>query len=213
MLQSLFKVLLVVIILVILVPLILLLFGEGALAYKIIGWAFPKKEKQEVVVQGNDHSQDNTIPYLQAQNAEAKPTATVKHIFVDHNTQEGGEKGMTITVEFETKNLKDADLYCLVRFYNEDGSPLAQKSYNKKYLSVNGNVIVGEYTSPTYNDCITKTTLFMPYDELPSNGTERTEYIMDASILQYHTETEYDVLERSNTYSFCLINDNQHESD
>lgn len=208
MIQGLFKALLVVILLVILIPLMLLLFGEGALAYKIFGWAFPKKEKQEVVIQGNDHSQDNTIPYLQAQNAEAKQTATVKHIYVDHNTIEDDKKGMTITVEFETKNLKDADLYCLVRFYNEDGSPLVQKSYNKKYLSVNGNVIVGEYTSPTYNDCTTKTTLFMPYDELPSNGTERTEYIMDASILHYHTETEYDVLERSNSYSFYLKNDN-----
>ena len=208
MIEGLFKTLLVVILLVILIPLVLLLFGEGALAYGIFGWAFPKKEKQEVIIQENDDSQDNTIPYLQARNAEAKQTATVKHIFVDHNTQEGGEKGMTITVEFETKNLKDADLYCLVRFYNEDGSPLAQKNYNKKYLSVNGNVIVGEYTSPTYNDCTTKTTLFMPYDELPSNGTESTDYIMDASILQYHTETEYDVLERSNSYSFYLKNDN-----
>lgn len=208
MIQGLFKALLVVILLVILIPLVLLLFGEGALAYRIFGWAFPKKEKQEVIIQENDDSQDNTIPYLQARNAEAKQTATVKHIFVDHNTQEGGEKGMTITVEFETKNLKDADLYCLVRFYNEDGAPLVQKNYNKKFLSVNGNVIVGEYTSPAYNDCTTKTTLFMPYDELPSNGTERTDYIMDASILQYHTETEYDVLERSNSYSFYLKNDN-----
>lgn len=208
MIQGLFKALLVVILLVILIPLVLLLFGEGALAYRIFGWAFPKKEKQEVIIQENDDSQDNTIPCLQARNAEAKQTATVKHIFVDHNTQEGGEKGMTITVEFETKNLKDADLYCLVRFYNEDGAPLVQKNYNKKFLSVNGNVIVGEYTSPTYNDCTTRTTLFMPYDELPTNGTERTDYIMDASILHYHTETEYDVLERSNSYSFYLKNDN-----
>ena len=208
MIEGLFKTLLVVILLVIIIPLVLLLFGEGALAYKIFGWALSKDDKQEIVVQRNDDTKDNTVTYHQIQNTEAKPTTTVKHIFVDHNTHEDGEKGMTITVEFETKNLKDADLYCLVRFYNEDGSPLAQKNYNKKYLSVNGNVIVGEYTSPTSNDCTTKTTLFMPYDELPTNGTERTEYIMDASILQYHTETEYDVLERSNIYSFYLKNNN-----
>jgi hypothetical protein len=47
----------------------------------------------------------------------------------------------------------------------------------------------------------------MPYDELPTNGTERTDFIMDASILHYHTETEYDVLERSRSYSFYLLND------
>ena len=207
MIEGLFKTLLVVILLVIIIPLVLLLFGEGALAYKIFGWAFPKDDEQEIVVQRNDDTQDNTVTYHQVQNTEAKPTATVKHIFVDHNTHEDGEKGMTITMEFETKNLKDADLYCLVRFYNEDGSPLVQKNYNKKYLSVNGNVIVGQYTSPTYNDCTTRTTLFMPYDELPTNGTERTDFIMDASILHYHTETEYDVLERSRSYSFYLLND------
>ena len=209
MIEGLFKTLLVVILLVIIIPLVLLLFGEGALAYKIFGWAFSKDDKQEIVIQRNDDTQENTVTYHHAQNTEAKPTATVKHIFVDHNTQEDGEKGMTITVEFETKNLKDADLYCLVRFYNEDGSPLAQKNYNKKYLSVNGNVIVGQYTSPTYNDCTTRTTLFMPYDELPTNGTERTDFIMDASILHYHTETEYDVLERSRTYSFYLLDDKE----
>ena len=207
MIEGLFKTLLVVILLVVIIPLVMLLFGEGALAYKIFGWAFSKDDKQEIVIQRNDDTQENTVTYHQVQNIEAKPPATVKHIFVDHNTHEDGEKGMTITVEFETKNLKDADLYCLVRFYNEDGSPLAQKNYNRKYLSVNGNVIVGQYTSPTYNDCTTRTTLFMPYDELPTNGTERTDFIMDASILHYHTETEYDVLERSRTYSFYLLND------
>ena len=207
MIEGLFKTLLVVILLVVIIPLVLLLFGEGALAYKIFGWAFPKDDRQEIVNQRDDHAQSNTATYQQVQNAETKQTATVKHIFVDHNIQKDGEKGMTITVEFETKNLKDADLYCLVRFYNEDGSPLVQKQYNKKYLSVNGNVIVGQYTSPTYNDCTTKTTLFMPYDELPTNGTERTDFILDASILLYHTETEYDVLERSSTYSFFLTND------
>ena len=207
MIEGLFKTLLVVILLVVIIPLVLLLFGEGALAYKIFGWSFSKDDEQEIVVQRNDDTQDNTVTYHQVQNTEAKPTATVKHIFVDHNTHEDGEKGMTITVEFETKNLKDADLYCMVRFYNEDGSPLAQKNYSRKYLSTNGNVIVGQYTSPTYNDCTTRTMLFMPYDELPTNGTERTDFIMDASILHYHTETEYDVLERSRSYSFYLLND------
>ena len=207
MLEALFKTLLAVVMLVIIVPLVLLLFGEGALAYKIFGWAFPKSEKQEIVVQRNTSNDNNTATFHQTNNSETRQTATVKHVYVDHNTYGEGKKGMTITVEFESKNLKGEDLYCLVRFYNDDGSPLAQKNHNEKYLSVNGNVIVGQYTSPPYNDCTTKTTLFIPYDELPTNGKERTDYLLDASILHYYTETEYDVLDRSNSYSFYLLNE------
>ena len=205
MLEFLFKTLLAVIMLVIIVPLVMLLFGEGALAYKVFGWAFPKSDKQEIVVQRNTSSNDNTSTFRQISNT--RQTATVKHVYVDHNTRKDGEKGLTITVEFDSKNLKGEDLYCLVRFYNDDGSPLAQKNHNEKYLSVNGNVIVGQYTSPPYNDCSTKTTLFIPYDELPTNSKERTDYLLDASILHYHTETEYDVLDRSNSYSFYLLNE------
>ncbi len=207
MLEFLFKTLLAVIMLVIIVPLVLLLFGEGALAYKIFGWAFSKEESQAVVVQQNTSDNGNTATFHQTNNRKTRQTATVKHVFVDHNTHEDGKKGMTITVEFDSKNLRGEDLYCLVRFYNDDGSPLAQKNYNEKYLSVNGNVIVGQYTSPPYNDCSTKTTLFIPYDELPTNGKERTDYLLDASILHYLTETEYDVLDRSNSYSFYLLNE------
>ena len=207
MLEFLFKTLLAVIMLVIIVPLVLLLFGEGALAYKIFGWAFSKEESQEIVVQQNTSDNGNTATFHQINNSETRQNATVKHIYVDHNTYEEDEKGMTITVEFDTQNLKGEDLYCLVRFYNDDGSPLAQKNYNEKYLSVNGNVIVGQYTSPPYNDCSTKTTLFIPYDELPTNGKERTDYLLDASILHYHNDTEYDVLDRSNSDSFYLLNE------
>lgn len=207
MLEALFKTLLAVIMLVIIVPLVMLLFGEGALAYKIFDWAFPKSEKQEIVVQRNTNNNDNTATFRQTSNRKTRQTATVKHVFVDHNTHEDGKKGMTITVEFDSKNLKGEDLYCLVRFYNDDGSPLAQRNHNEKYLSINGNVIVGQYTSPPYNDCSTKTTLFMPYDELPTNGKDRTDYLLDASILHYHNDTEYDVLDRSNSYSFYLLDE------
>ena len=131
MLEFLFKTLLAVIMLVIIVPLVLLLFGEGALAYKIFGWAFSKEESQEIVVQQNTSDNGNTATFHQINNSETRQKATVKHIYVDHNTHEDGKKGMTITVEFKSKNLKGEDLYCLVRFYNDDGSPLAQKNYNE----------------------------------------------------------------------------------
>ena len=92
-------------------------------------------------------------------------------------------------------------------FYNDDGSPLVQQNFNKKYRSVNGNVIVGEMTSPTYDDCKTRTTLFIPYDELSPKESGRTELILDASILHYTTNTDYEVLDRSKTYSFYITND------
>ena len=207
MLEFLFKTLLAVVMLVIIVPLVLLLFGEGALAYRIFGWAFSENESQEIVVQQNTRDNGNTATFHQTSDSESRQTAKVKHLYVDHNIQKDGEKGMTITVEFDTENLKDEYLYCMVRFYNDDGSPVAQKIYNEKYLSVNGNVIVGQYFSPSYNDCTTRIPLFMPYDELPTNGTDRTDYLMDASILHYHTETDYDVLDRSNSYSFYVLNE------
>jgi hypothetical protein len=134
-------------------------------------------------------------------------SASVKNIYVDHNVLEGGVKGMQIAVEFESKNLKDEVLYCMVRFYNDDGSPLVQTSNNEKYRSINGNVIVGECTSPPYDDCKTKTTLFIPYKELPVKTKGRTDLILDASILHYTTNTDYEVLDRSKSYSFYLTND------
>ena len=192
----------------------MLLFGEGALVYKIFDWSFfDNKEKQELVVKDNNSSLKESITKQVKErfNKEASNigniSASVKNIYVDHNVLEGGVKGMQIAVEFESKNLKDEALYCMVRFYNGDGSPLVQQSNNKKYRSVNGNVIVGEYTSPTYDDCKTKTTLFIPYKELPQNTGGRTDLILDASILHYTTSTNYEVLDRSKTYSFYLMDE------
>ena len=194
--------------------LIMLLFGEGALVYKIFDWSISNnEEKTEIVVSNDNRSLKESISMQVKErfNKEASNignmSASVKNIYVDHNVLEGGVKGMQIAVEFESKNLKDEALYCMVRFYNGDGSPLVQQSNNKKYRSVNGNVIVGEYTSPTYDDCKTKTTLFIPYKELPQNTGGRTDLILDASILHYTTSTNYEVLDRSKTYSFYLMDE------
>ncbi len=192
----------------------MLLFGEGALVYKIFDWSTSNnEEKTEFVVSNDNRSLKESITKQVKERISKEVSntinvsATVKNIYVDHNVVEGGVKGMQIAVEFESKNLKDEALYCMVRFYNDDGSPLVQQSNNKKYRSVNGNVIVGEYTSPTYNDCKTKTTLFIPYKELPQNTGGRTDLILDASILHYTTSTNYEVLDRSKTYSFYLMDE------
>jgi len=214
MIKFLFKTLLVVVLLLVIIPLIMLLFGEGALVYKIFDWSsFNNEEKTEMVVSDDNRSLKESIT-KQVKERVIKETsnignlsATVKNIYVDHNVVEDGLKGMQIAVEFESKNLKDETLYCMIRFYNDDGSPLVQKNNNNKYRSLNGNVIVGEYTSPTYDDCKTRTTLFIPYKELPQNTGGLTDLILDATILHYQTKTEYDVLDRSKTYSFYLTND------
>jgi hypothetical protein len=192
----------------------MLLFGEGALVYKIFDWSTSNnEEKTEFVVSNDNRSLKESITKQVKERISKEVSntinvsATVKNIYVDHNVVEGGVKGMQIAVEFESKNLKDEALYCMVRFYNDDGSPLVQQSNNKKYRSVNGNVIVGEYTTPTYDDCKTKTTLFIPYKELQKNTGGRTDLILDASILHYATNTDYEVLDRSKTYSFYLMDD------
>ena len=214
MIKFLFKTLLIVVLLLIIIPLIMLLFGEGALVYKIFDWSTSdNEEKTEIVISNDNRSLKESISKQVKErfNKEASNignmSASVKNIYVDHNVLEGGVKGMQIAVEFESKNLKDEALYCMVRFYNDDGSPLDQKTNNEKYRSINGNVIVGEFTSPTYDDCKTRTTLFIPYKELPQNTGRRTDLILDASILHYTTSTNYEVLDRSKTYSFYLMNE------
>ena len=162
--------------------------------------SFEDKEQQEVTVVSDKKAKEK-------EHNSDKVSATIKNINVEHNVERDGAKGMQISVEFDSKNLKEETLYCMVRFYNDDGSPLVQQSNNKKYRSVNGNVIVGEYTTPTYDDCKTKTTLFIPYKELPQNTGGRTDLILDASILHYTTTTDYEVLDRSKTYSFYLMDE------
>jgi len=214
MIKFLFKTLIIVVLLLIIIPLGMLLFGEGALVYKIFDWSFfDNKEKQELVVKDNNSSlKESIINRVNEKVNEkihntGKVSAIIKNVYVDHNVEKDGVKGMQIAVDFESQNLKDEALYCMVRFYNDDGSPLVQQNFNKKYRSVNGNVIVGEMTSPTYDDCKTRTTLFIPYDELSLKESGRTELILDASILHYTTNTDYEVLDRSKTYSFYITND------
>lgn len=185
----------------------------GYIAFSRLFQYIDGNEQQEVVVKDKNSSLKESIINRVNEKAnekvhnKGKVSVTIKNLYVDHNIEKGGVKGMQIAVEFESQNLKDEVLYCMVRFYNDDGSPLVQQSNNKKYRSVNGNVIVGETTSPTYDDCKTRTTLFIPYDELPTKESGRTELILDASILHYTTNTDYEVLDRGKTYSFYLTSD------
>ena len=125
----------------------MLLLGEGALVYKIFDWSSSDNEEKTEIVVSNDNRSLKESVTKQVKERVSKEvsntgnvSATVKNIYVDHNVEEEGVKGMQIEVEFESKNLKGEALYCMVRFYNDDGSPLAQKTNNEKYRSINGNV-------------------------------------------------------------------------
>lgn len=161
--------------------------------------SFEDKEQQEVAEVSDKKAKEK-------EHNSDKVSATIKNINVEHNVERDGVKGMQISVEFDSKNLKGETLYCMVRFYNDDGSPLVQTSNNEKYRSINGNVIVGDSTWPPYDDCKTRTPLFIPYSELLTKSNSRTDLILDASILHYTTNTDYEVLDRSKTYSFYITN-------
>lgn len=196
------KALVIVLVLVILIPLIMLLFGEGALAYKIFGWALGEPQKQEMFVPEKSESDGEGL-FSGWFDSNDEASAVVKGVTIKHNVRKKGKDGMTMAVEFDSKNLKGESLICMVLFYNSDGSPLPQ-THNDHYRSQNGNVFVGEYTSPPYNSCNTTTTLFIPYEELLMNGNGQKDFLLEASILHYTSDTDFDVLCKSNVYSVRL---------
>ena len=55
MIKFLFKTLLIVVLLLIIIPLIMLLFGEGALVYKIFDWSTSDNEEKTEIVISNDN--------------------------------------------------------------------------------------------------------------------------------------------------------------
>lgn len=249
MIKFLIKLLIVVVILLILIPLGLLLFGEGALAYKIFDWSCTngggsdytlpsfngsgrtitiensgetyditdedlgniESEVEDILrrVERNGDFSDEDFDRINNRGQKTGEAAVnVKAVHVDHDMKQNGKIGMLISVDFETKNLKKELLYCMVRFYNDNGAPLAQKKFHKQYRSVNGNVMVASPLSPESNNWKSRIELFMPYDELQlESGEGRTELLLDASVLHYTSETEYETLDRSRTYAFYVTSD------
>ena len=110
-------------------------------------------------------------------------------------------------MEYESKHLKDEYICYMIRFYHSDGSPVVSKSKNPEYLSSNGNVIISAFTSPTYDECMTQSTLFIPYEELPIKSRGRTDLMYNANILYYTSNTDYEVLDRTDKYSISITSD------
>jgi len=210
MIKSLLKAIIIVLCLLILIPLVMLLIGEGALVGKLFHISLPEKHVQtEVVERGNGSTiitdADGNVSVVQTINgATDSEDATLQFlglkILPETVTNENGEKGMNIAVSFNTENMMNTYLYCMIRVYDADGEPLRCKA-NIKHRSQNGNVITGDWSVPTSNKQSSKITLFLPYSELPQIK-EETEYLLDVSFLKYSSKTEYEVLYRSDAFAF-----------
>ena len=75
----------------------MLLFGEGALLYKIFDWSFPNmKEKQEWVMFGDDKPASNI-------------SASVSDLTIGHNVIREGKHGMNLCSKQVFKNLEGSD--------------------------------------------------------------------------------------------------------
>ena len=211
MIKSLLKAILIVLCLIILIPLVMLLIGEGALVGKIFHISLPEKHEQTEMITRSDGSsaawtkdQDGNISIVQSVNgSSSSQNATFNFLGLEippETVTSDGEKGMNMVVSFSTENMINANLYCMIRFYDASGEPLKSHS-SSKYRSQNGNVFTGDWCVPTSNSQTSNITLFLPYSELPQTKGA-TEYLLDVSFLKYSSNTEFDVLYRSEPSSF-----------
>ena len=224
MLKFLLYTLLGALMLAIIIPLILLIFGEGALVYKIFDWSFSGKDEAKVTtpargaaveIDGNTIRRDNSdwdgvIEEVEDNNEgnsiSGAKSSLIDNFEVEHNiTNQDGLIGMKISVEFTSKNYKGEMLYCMVSFYDSEGNKLVQKEFNEDFRSRQGNVIVGEYFTPSYDDCTSHMEFFMPYKEIPYSKSGRTDYLLDVAILKYKEKTDnFDLLDMSGKKPFYL---------
>ena len=154
MLKFLLYTLLGALMLAIIIPLILLIFGEGALVYKIFDWSFSGKDEAKVTtpargaaveIDGNTIRRDNSdwdgvIEEVEDNNEgnsiSGAKSSLIDNFEVEHNiTNQDGLIGMKISVEFTSKNYKGEMLYCMVSFYDSEGNKLVQKEFNEDFRS------------------------------------------------------------------------------
>lgn len=201
--KEVFKILLVLLMLVIIVPLIMALFGETKLLYHWTKWLFGKDEPKQEYVENPGSSkvsaEESTIVYNNGSNV---ASIAVKKVNVDHNIMNNGLKCMKITVVYTSENMEGEYIYCMVRFYSNDGDPLKQKQFSEKYRSQNGNIFIGEGNTIPNNSCQSTALLYMPYDELQTDSD--TDLLLDVSLLHYTSKTDYTVVDRTDPYSFSV---------
>ena len=155
MIKFLFKTFIIVVLLLIIIPLIMLLFGEGALLYKIFDWSFPNmKEKQEWVMFGDKPA--------------SNISASVSDLTIEHNVIREGKHGMNLFSKQVFKNLEGSDCYTMIRFFDDKGNPLKRKSAKDE----DGNFCIIGKVVPDCNDCENDQRVFVAYDQfdVPETG-------------------------------------------
>ena len=159
--------------------------------------------KQESNTSKSNRS-DNSPKLIGKSESNDGRTAIVKNVNIRHNANNGGQNGIAISIEFVSNNLKNANLYCMVSFFNEDKTELKQRKFNENYRSVEGTVIVGSFLSPPTSPCSAKVDLFIPYGKLSASGEGSTKMWLSACVLYYRTDTDVEVLDISKYYPFYV---------
>jgi len=93
------------------------------------------------------------------------PKGKFHQIWVDHNVDQNGRRGIKIHAKFEVDNVKDIPCGAAAYFHYSSGGQL--KDSNNSYCSSGGQVSVGKDFTPPYESTIYNDfELFMPSGEL-----------------------------------------------
>jgi hypothetical protein len=93
------------------------------------------------------------------------PAAHIQNVWTEHNVFHEGRKGMRIHIQFDIDAQKGNECSLNAYFYSGDDNPLYD--FNGLYATSQGNVVLGEFFTPTYESAFYRNfAVFMPYDEL-----------------------------------------------
>ncbi len=125
--------------------------------------------------------------------------AKINRIWVDHNTFNGGQKGMMIHIDFEVNGLKNHTINPVAYFEYSNGNRL--NDYDGYYRTTDGQVSIGDSSNADYDGTRwSDFKLFMPYNQLHM-GTGS--YSLQFHI-HIHDKTTGKVLLRSDNQGFTF---------
>ncbi len=112
-------------------------------------------------------AESDPVAFTYQKSEPVHPSASITNIRIDHNVTRDGVMGMDIYVSFDIANYRDREGMAAAYFYFGDESNRPLRDFNGQYRDAAGNVSVGRYFSPVYdNTTFTDLLLFMPYSEL-----------------------------------------------
>lgn len=125
--------------------------------------------------------------------------AKINRIWVDHNTFNGGQKGMMIHIDFEVDGLKNHTINPVAYFEYFNGNRL--NDYDGYYRTSDGQVSVGDSSNADYDGTRwSDFKLFMPYNQLHMGSGS---YSLQFQIY-IHDKTTGKVLLRSENQGFTF---------